>query len=143
MKKSLFWWLSVPVVLGGYFLVKKFKTTCDKNLEKILAEDKSFNYDEKSIAVIKSHVTRNINQLTENCNWFAIGKTGKPNSLFYDFEVKELFLLAKSADVLKVQELEDIYTEKFKDSNKTSELENNEDIIETDDGFFYLYLAIG
>lgn len=143
MKKGLLWWLSVPVVLTGYFLCKKVKKTCHKSFAKIVPEDKSFNYDEKSLSVIKSHITRNINQLTEDCNWFAIGKTGKPNSLFYDFEVKELFLLAKSADVLKIQELEDIYTEKFKDSNKTSELENNEDMIETDDGFYYLYLTIG
>ncbi len=154
MRKNLWWLLAIPVAVGTAFLLKNFvEFECIEEIdddvppeiddEKIPEiTDKTFNYDEKTLSVMKSHITRNANQLIEDCNWFAIGVTGWPDILFSDIDIKEVVLLAKSKDLAKITELEQIYTEKYQE-NKNSSIIENKNEINTDDGYYYLYVAIG
>ncbi|MBN2891280.1 MAG: hypothetical protein JXL97_05390 [Bacteroidales bacterium] len=159
-KKGLLWFLSIPVVLGGYAIVKnvdkikniKFDKIKEKNLDRIKniknpflkklpVNDIAFDADEKSLSVIKSHVTRNINQQIENCNWFAIGKTNSPETFINNFNGKEIILLAKSKDPEVISNLVQIYTEKYKENENTTSIE--EKIDDTPEKVFYLYIIIG
>ena len=153
MKKNLWWLLAIPVAVGTAFLLKNFvEFECVEEIEEDIPEpdegkiqkitDNTFNYDEKTLSVMKSHITRNTNQLIEDCNWFAMGKTGWPDILFSDVEVKEIVLLAKSKDLAKITELEQIYTEKYQNDENSSIIDNKNEI-NTDDGYYYLYVAIG
>lgn len=139
MKKGVLWWLSIPAVLGGYYVMKKLKNSKLSQINYIIPEDKSFDLDEKSLSVVKTHVTKNIKLLTENCNWFTIGKTTNPEKLFADYEANKIILLAKTTDLSKIQELEKAYTEKYEADEKASVFTTE---IDKNAKMYHFFLAI-
>lgn len=143
MNKKLFWLLPIPVALIGlYKLIQNFEfnkhVNYEPEFEDLQVEDKSFDLDEKSLSVVKSHITRNINLIEEDCNWFAIGLTSKPHDFVNDLEGEKMILLAKSKDFEKITELEKIYIEKYQESENSTTLAIDNKFLENETIYFYV-----
>ena len=143
-----FWWAAsiIAVVGAGYFF---YETLLKNNLQVSEPEnqkyhDKSFDCEERIPSVVKSHITRTINDSLKNAVWFEIGKTGQLKLRNNFYKQGKMILLAKSKFREKIIDLETFYQNKYKENSKNSYKNKISNIrMETNDDYFYLYIVVG
>jgi hypothetical protein len=148
-KNNKAWWIFPVMALAtaGFVLYERYLNkvwtapTVDEELNVL---DHTFDCDEKSASVIKSHITRTINQFAHESKWFEIGKTGQVAQRSGFYKEGKMILLAKSKFRETIEKLEDYYKEKYAANSKnTDKNDDSNSRMESDDGLFYLYVVVG
>ena len=135
------WWLIPVAIIGGVvYLTKK-----DKGLSGVPVAErthKPIDLDIKDLSASKAYITRRINDISRSARGFKIGKSGQPNNRVGSYDYKHSDELAKSKDKKLIASLEALYIDKYFNHPKCENInKGSAGKMETDDGYYYLYIV--